>query len=350
MFKKKFHDYLLLMLGLIILIAFTGCGGGQANDDDEIIIQFGHHDAEVDYVDNPYYAYTDTFKKYVEEKSNNRIKVEVFPNSQLGDLLSMVKQTSRGDLDIVGGADLGLLSAYTRTVDTLSIPYLFSDSNEAMEVLTGEFGEELNEEIKAESNMEVLSYLATELRHFSNSKHEIKSPDDMKGLDIRTQEISIHETIVKSLGANPTTIPFEEAYSALETGVVDGQENAPYTMMNQNLHEVTDYYTLDGHLVNTAVILINDEFFNELSENDQELIREAADEAQQKMLDIVDGRLDDDLKAFEESGIKITELTDEERQEFSDATQDPVVEELRKNIDDKWIDKIFNAVDEVKNK
>lgn len=354
--NKKFFSMLLMICFTMVIIGCQDKGEGEetksneSGDKEEITIQFGHHEAEVDYETNPYYAYADIFKDYIEEESNGRIKVDMYPNSQLGDLLSMVKQASRGELDIVGGADIGLLASYTPSVQVLSIPYVFDSNEEAMELLDGEFGDELNEEIRNESNLEVISYLPTALRHFSNNKHEIKTPEDMKGLDIRTQEIPIHQTMMESLGANPTAIPFEEVYTALQTGVADGQENAPYTMMSQNLHEVSDYYTLDGHLVNTAVIMINDDFLNELSEEDQELIHEASEEAKKSMLEIVDDRYESDLEAFEEQGIEVTELTDEEREKFRDASQDPVIEllETEENVERKWIDMLFEEIEDDK--
>ena len=343
---KSIMRFALVMLMALVLVACGSEEGAKSTEQGDVItLKFGHHDAEVSYTQNPYHAYADTFKKLVEERTDGKVKVDLYPNSQLGDLRSMVEQAARGELDIVGGADVGLLSSYTKAVDILSVPYAFNSHHEVVELLNGELGDELTEEIVDKSNLHVLSYLPTALRHFSNSKHEIRTPDDMKGMKIRTQEIPVHQAMVRSLGANPTAIPFEEVYSALQTGVADGQENAPYTMINSNLHEVQDYYTMDGHLVNTATIMMNHDVLNSLDSELQEIIMDAALEAQTTMIDILDKRTEEDLETFKERDIQITELTKEEREKFKNLSMPAVLELLEKEVDQKWIDLLLSKID-----
>lgn len=358
MFKKKslFSIVVLFLLSLVI----AACSGDddaassnvEDNNEDEnastgesYTIRFGHHDAEVSYEENPYHAYADTFKKEVEEMSDGRITVDIYPNSQLGDLRSMVEQASNGEIEIVGGADVGLLSAYTNVVEILSVPFAFEDEKVASDLLDGKLGEKLTEEISEKSNLQMISYLPTALRHFSNSKHEIRTPEDMKGLKMRTQEIPIHQEMMKALGAVPIAIPFEEVYSALQTGVAEGQENAPYTMTTMNLHEVQDYYTLNGHLVNIATIMINQDFFDQLSDEDKDIIMQAGETAKTVMIDIIAEKNEKDLKMFEESGMTITELTPEEREAFRDVTLEPVLDILREKVDEEWIELLLEEAD-----
>lgn len=354
MFRKKSLFLLTILAIFTLLIAACSSDDSATNESasveedsegESFTIRFGHHDAEVSYEENPYHAYADTFKQQVEEKSDGRITVDLYPNSQLGDLRSMVEQSSNGELDIVGGADIGLLSAYTDVVEILSVPFAFEDETVASDILDGKLGEELTEEITEKSNLQIISYLPTALRHFSNSKHEIRSPEDMKGLKMRTQEIPIHQEMMKALGAVPVAVPFEEAYSALQTGVAEGQENAPYTMTTMNLHEVQDYYTLNGHLVNIATIMMNQDFYDDLSDEDKDLIMEAGEVAKQTMIDVIAEKNEEDLEMFEENGMTITELTDEEKEAFRDATLEPVLDILREKVDEEWIELLLEEAE-----
>lgn len=316
----------------------------------EVVIRIGHPEAEIDIVSTPYYAYTEVFKSIVESKSGGRIQVKVFPNSQLGDLRSMMEQTARGDIEMCAGQNTGLLATYTPNIQVLEIPYSIKTTEIGREVLDGEFGKAMEQEIVEASGLRMLSWLPSSFRCFSNNVKEIKTPEDMKGLNIRTMQVPIHIAMIKALGANPTAIAFEELYSALQTGVVDGQENAPYVFLMGKLEEVQKYYTLDNHLLNTACVMINEKFFKSLSAEDQEIIRNAAQEAKLALLGIVAAKTSDDLKTIEDAGVKIYTPTSDEFEAFREKVQPFVLDELKEKVDEEWIDKYFNAVKEAEEK
>src|SRR5699024_2359941 len=175
------------------------------------------------------------------------------------------------------------------------IPYAFEDLEVGRNVLNGEFGQKLIDGVAESSDFKIMSFIPSAFRHFGTNKTPVETPDDLKGLTIRVMEIPIHQKMVESLGATPIVIPFEETYSAVQAGVVDGHEQAPYTMLMANLEEVTDYFNLDKHTMNTAVTMINQDFFNSFSEEDQEILADAEQQAIQALLAHIDESTDDDM-------------------------------------------------------
>ncbi len=340
--RKFFQVALPLMLVASLILPCTAQAAQSQKG--EIVIKLGHPDTEIGILESPYFAYSDVFKSIVEGKTGGRIQVEVFPNSQLGDLRSMMEQTARGDIQITAGPSSSLLAAYEPNIQVLDIPYAFQTTEIGRIVLNGEFGKEISEAAAQKSKLRVISWLPSSFRCFSNSVREIKTPEDVKGLRIRTMQVPVHLAMIKALEANPTPIPFEELYSALQTGVVDGQENAAYTMIMVKLQEVQKYYTLDNHLLNAAVVVMNDKFLKGLSPEDQAIIKYAAREADLAFLGVVTAKTNDDLKTLTKAGVKIYVPTPAEYKMFRDKVQGPVIKQLEGKVDQIWIDKLFKAI------
>lgn len=329
----------------IMALLFTGGMCRQALAKADFVIKMGHCDTHIGIVESPYFAYTETFKSIVEGRTDGSIEVQIFPNSQLGDLRSQMEQTARGTMQIIAGMTVDLLASYDPNIQVLAIPYTFQNTEVGRIVLNGEFGSEISDLIAKKSNLRVISWLPTAFRNFSNSVRPIHTPADMKGLKMRTMQAPIHMAMVKALGANPTPIPWEELYSALQTGVVDGQENPPYAVVMAKLYEVQKYYTLDNHLLNVAVVVINDKFFRGLSPADQQIIRYAARQAEMALLGVVTAKENLDLKAISKGGVSIYNPTPAEFTQFRQKVQQPVLDTLKGKIDQVWIDKFFKAIE-----
>ncbi len=238
-----------------------------------------------------------------------------------------------------------MLSTFDPNVQVLEMPYTFRNTEIAREVLNGPFGHKLSDQLAKSSNIRILSYLPSAFRSFINSKHEIHSPADMKGMKIRTMEIPIHMEMVRALGATATPISWSELYSALQTGVVDGAESAPYVILLGKLQEVQKYYTLDRHTLNLALIIINDKFFKSLPPEDQRIFSYAARQAQLAMLGVVAAKETQDFKTIREAGMKIYKPKPEEFNQFKDLTREPVLKIMRKKVEEKWIADLNQAID-----
>ena len=310
----------------------------------ETIVKLAHTEGEGNLLDNPYWAFTEVFGGALESGSNGRYKLQVFPNKQLGGLESLGEQTARGVIQMAAGLSAGNLASYFPSIQILEMPYSFPSTEVGREVMDGPFGKELSDALAKESGLRILAYLPSAFRNFSNSKHPIKTPADMVGLKIRVQPIPIHLEMVKALGASATPIAWSELYNALQTGVVDGEENAPYTMLLANLQEVQKFYTLDNHLLNMPTIIINEEFYQGLSDADKAIFRSAARQASFAMLGIIKAKESQDLKTIAKAGVEIYQPTPAEFQQFVDATRDRVRKVLAEKVSAEWFDKLDAAV------
>lgn len=310
----------------------------------QTIVRFGHVDGEGDLLANPYWTFTEVFGSIVKTQTQGRYEIQVFPSGQLGDLESLLDQNVKGSLQIVGGLNAGHVGAYAPAAQVLEMPYTFPTTEVARKVLQGEFGQKLSDTIAEQGGVRILSYLPSAFRNFSNSVRPIRTPADMVGLKIRTQQVPIHIKMVEALGASPTPIAWAELYSALQTGVVDGQENAPYTMLLANLQQVQKYYTLDHHLINMPLITINEDFYQSLSDEDKAIFEYAAREATFAMLGIITAKESQDLKVIAEAGVEIYQPTPEEFQMFVDKVQQPIAEILAAQVGPELIAELQAAV------
>lgn len=329
-------------VGACILALATGAAMAQT------IVKLGHTEAEGDLLKNPYWAFTEVFGRVLENETGGRYKLQVFPNKQLGDLESLAEQTARGTIQMSAGLSAGHLASYFPSIQVLEMPYMFPSTEVGRKVMNGKFGAELADAVAARSGIRIITYLPSAFRSFTNNKKVIKTPADMVGMKIRTQGIPIHVEMVKALGASPTPIAWAELYGALQTGVVDGQENAPYTMLLANLQQVQKYYTLDKHLLNIPLITMNEKFYKGLKPADQAAFRYAASEATFALLGIITAKESQDLKVIAAAGVQIYSPTPEEFQQFVVATREPILKIMREKVEQKWIDGLIKAIEEAK--
>jgi tripartite ATP-independent transporter DctP family solute receptor len=328
-------------ISLVVILSFavTAAAGPR-------VIKFAHSESEIDLIQSPYLVYTSVFKRIVESETGGRYKIEIYPNKQLGDLRSMAEQVSRGIIEISGGQNAGLLSSFAPNIQIAEMPYAFQNTEIGRSVFHGWFGKELSNEVAAKSNIRVISYLPSAFRSFTNNKKVIKTPADMKGMKIRTMEIPIHMEMVKALGASPTPISWSELYSALQTGVVDGQENAPYVILLGKIQEVQKYYTLDRHTLNMALIIINEKFHKGLSDEDRRIFNYAARQAQSAFLGVVAAKEARDLETIAKAGVNIYVPNSDEYAQFQNATKAPMQKIMAEKVDQQWITKLYKAIEE----
>jgi len=164
------------------------------------------------------------FKDYVEFQSGGRLRVQLFPGGQLGSERQMTEQVRDGALDIAYVAD-GATTGFYPKLQVLAIPYLFASSPVAWEVLRGPFGREMWEDIHTVAGFRVLNMSENGFRDFTNNRRPIRTPEDMKGLKMRTMESPVFIRMMQSMGAAATPIGTSELIMSLQQNVVDGQEN-----------------------------------------------------------------------------------------------------------------------------
>lgn len=331
---------------LICILVLTALSITQVMASETKRFKFGFSEITSDnIVESPYLVLSSVFKGTVERLTNGQIIIDNFPNFQLGGLESMLKQTSVGELEFTAGQDIGNLAIYDPIFQLINIPYLFPSTEVARKVLEGPFGDLMNERLIKAANIRILAWLPSSFRNFSNNVRPIQTPKDMMGLKMRVMNIPIHMKVVEALGALPTPVAWTELYTALQLGVADGQENAPYTMLMQDLQTVQKYYTLDGHFLNAVIWVMSEEVFQSLTPYERYVIKRAAREAQFSFLGLVAATETQDLEKLAED-MEIYTPKPEEIEQFREAAQPVVIEILKKEINPELIDQLLQYVRE----
>lgn len=262
----------------------------------------------------------------VGERSDGRIRMKVYPGAQLvsGDQTKEFTAMRRGIIDMSVGSTINW-SPQIKELNIFSMPFLMPDYA-AIDALTGgPVGERLFEIIEA-NGVVPLAWAENGFREVSNSKHPIRSPEDLKGLKVRVVGSPLFNDIFTALGANPTQMSWADAKPALTTGAVDGQENPLSVFTVAKVYEVGQKHLTFWHYVADPLIFaVNQEVWNSFTPADQEIVRQAALDAGAEGIEIArKGLTGDDrsaIKEVEALGVEAVELTPEEHQAFVEATR-----------------------------
>jgi len=296
---------------------------------------------------NPYYAAMAQFKDSLERLSNGRIKVELYPSGVLGDVSEELQGLLSGTIQGATPFDGNLTSFYPK-IQVFSTPYALDTPTVAYRVWDGSFSQKLFNDMEQTTGFKVLSTFPNGgFRNFINSKKEIKTASDMRGLKIRVINSPIYIQLVKTLGANPTPIAWLELYNALQTGVVDGAESPPPNMLSISLQQVVKYMTLDRHIFSPGFIITSKKWFDSLPKDLQEDVIEAGKDAQiagRAQAAFVESK---SIQVIGQSGVKVYTPTPQEMQTFREATA-PITEWLKTVIDPSLVNEYLAAVAQAK--
>lgn len=302
----------IILISVLCVSLFSGCGAAatsktDATKTDAKPIVFRLSDGQVD---NYVTCRADKeFAKEVEEKTNGRIKIQVYTGGQLGDEKSVLEQIQFGAIDAMR-VGVAPLSEFNKTIGVCALPYIFRDAEHMFKVVDGPVGDKLFADLETNSKFVGLSWFDSGARSFYNSKKDIKTPEDLKGLKIRVQESKPMMDMVKCLGASPTPMAQGDIYSALQSGVVDGAENNWSSYVSMNHYQVAKHFTLDEHSRLPEMILFSKMSFDKLSKDDQKILKDCAKDAaayERK------GWLTDEdanMKKAIDSGISFIKITD----------------------------------------
>jgi tripartite ATP-independent transporter DctP family solute receptor len=226
-------------------------------------------------------AMTAVFKSLVETASNGTLKVELFPNGQLGKDNEVIQQVRDGIVESCISSSGGVAQHYP-LVGVFDVPFAFPNIGTVHKVmsLNSDFGEKFAGDLEAKTGLKVIGLLDSGgFFAFTNSKKPIVTAADMKGLRIRTMTLPTHETIVSSLGGQPTPLPWAEVYTALQTGVADGQMNPIPIIAFAKFDEVQKYLSITNHIITPYVWFINKDFYDGLSAEERDIVDWAAEVA-----------------------------------------------------------------------
>jgi len=283
--------------------------------------------------DNPTGAMATVFKSIMEAGTNGEITVQTFPNGQLGKDNEVVTQVKAGVIQS-GIHSVGGFASIYPMIGVIDVPFAFPNISATYAVFDGPFGQKLAADIEAKTGLKVLGFGDSGgFFHFTNSKRPIKTPEDMKGLKIRTMGLDTHKAIVSALGGQPAVIPWAEVYTALQTGVADGQMNPVPIISFAKMNEVQKYLTLSGHLFAPYVWIMNKPFYDGLSAQEKMVLNDAVKSG------IVAGRgvgraieASDKGMAALSKEMQVNALTADQRAKFRDLT----MPEVKKIIVEKY--------------
>lgn len=247
------------------------------------------------------------FAELVEERSDGRIKIEVFPSAQLGDEKSVLEQVQLGAIEFTR-INASPLAEFNDDFSVLGLPYVFDTDEHLWNFLESETGTALLDGLE-QSKMKGLAYYDSGSRSFYSTK-PLTSIEDLKGLKIRVQQSKINIDFLDAIGASATPMPYGEVFSALQTGIIDGAENNLPSFDSSNHYQEAKHMIMDHHQRIPEVLLMSDATWDKLSEGDRKIIKQAALDSVEAQKAAWDEWEQNSLKKLNEAGITITEVKD----------------------------------------
>lgn len=310
----------------------------------DFTIRASHSEA----TDSPLHKGYLVFKAYVEGASAGKVEVMISPAGQLGSIKDGLEQAKAGAIQ-VAQADEQTLDAFYKPMMIMATPYLFADDEEARQFLASDVFKKTNEAMANEAGLRMLAASSYGFRNFTNNVRPIKSAADMKGVRLRVPPSPMSLAMVNAMGGSPTPIPWEELYGALQTGVVDGQENPLGVIHDYSFNEVQKYLTVDNHQLGLNSIIISEQFFKSMSSELREIVVTGAQMAaateygernyQSRVVTI---------ESLRKKGMEIYFPTAEEAATFRDAAKSPMQEYLNKELDPAFVKAVYDEIDQIR--
>lgn len=262
-----------------------------------------------------------TFAKLVEEKTDGDVKINIFPNGQLGSEQDTVNNASMGLLDLSILA-INNITPFSPTVGVLTLPYVIHDAQDAKILTQGKVGKELVQNTIRDAGVRILGWAYSGCRRLTNSAHPVTEPSDLKGLVIRVPRNEIMISAYQSWGVNPNPMAWSETFTALQQGVVDGQDNPYITIDAMKFYEVQKYVTDSCYVFSLEPLIMGEGQFQSLSPELQDAVLTAGQEATEHSYDYLlntEARIKKEL--VEDHGMEIDEPANDEQAWIDEATQ-----------------------------
>lgn len=280
------------------------------------------------------------FKRVLEEESDGNITVELFPNEQLGTDNEMVESIQVGALDFQLSSS-GVLAEIMPEYSATDLPFMFEDADEAHAALDGSYGD-LLKEVSSEEGIKMLNTFSIGFSQITSNANPINGPEDLEGASIRSPNEPVPIATFEELGSLVTTMPFTEVYLGLQQGAIDGQFNPLTAIRDSNFHEVQDYLAMTDIIFYHAPFIMNQELWDSLDAETQELVQRAADEATEAAREF---EAETEAEVLDEIEGDFEEVTYPEKDAFQDAVQ-PVYEQFEDEIGKDIIDDLQSFLDE----
>lgn len=293
----------------------TGGGTDTGGSGETVEWRFGHLADE----NHIWHQTAEHFAELVEENSDGQIEITIYPNNSLGGETDTINAIQSGTADMVISGET--LQNWAPNAALMAAPYAFRDLEHVQTVVEGEIGEQIASEIQEQAGLTPLYYHTRAPRNLT-SNEPIQTPDDLSGFSMRVPNVPLFLDVWSAAGASPQVMDFNEVFTGLQQGVIEGQENPVDLIQSAGLSEVQDYVNRTEHVYSWIYVLVGNDQFDALSEELQEVVRSAAEEAQAFGADLYETEIDSIEQALMDSGM-----------EFVDVDQDAFREAMRPAIE-----------------
>lgn len=326
----KHRTVILLLIALSIIL--SGCGtskkeGTVGENGEKVVIRMANLVSAENFLNIGY----EKFKEVAEEASDGQIEVQIYNNGTLTaseDIEYEMLQT--GVLDVVTNAGfIVAANAQIPAYNIFDVPFLFSNEEEMYNLIDGEYGDILKTELEKESNAYYKGAFSIGSFAIANNRKEVRVPQDLKGLKIRSTTTPLQASTIAAMGANPTPISYGEIFTSLQQGTIDGVQTTTPLIYADKFYEVSKNLTLTRHFPLPHILMVNKTFYDSLTDELKAVVDLASEEQVKYARELATKAEKDAIEGMKEKGVKVVELTEEELELFKQAVQ-PAID---KNID-----------------
>ena len=290
-----------------------------SDNPDKMVIRYASTSADLN--GQAYLRAARMFLQTLTEELGDKIEIQYYMNSTFGGSADAVLGGLQNNTFELTDWPLGSFAEFTNAYQPLDVTYLVTSNDEAYELLTGPAGDLMTQKCIEETGLKPLFYGIIGMRQMTNNVHEIRTPADLQDLKIRAQDNSVQVAALSAFGCSVSTMSFSELFTALQQGVIDGQENPIETIWNSQYYDVQDYLTLTNHLCTAGGVYCNNAWYESLSDEFKAAFDKAAEVAQAYSIEELNSSEADVLAQLSEV-MQVTELTDEEMDAFVTAAKE----------------------------
>lgn len=320
--------FLFLTIFSIMVLALAACGNGgedtenqegsesesqgseeQANNEEEQYTWSLGHLANEEHI---WHNTSEEFARLVEEKTDGQITIEIYPNNQLGGEVDTINSIRAGNADMVITGES--MENWSPKAALLAAPYALRDSEHLQTVVEGDIGQEIEEDIIENVGVTPLFYMERAPRNLT-SNEPVETPEDLSGFSMRIPNVPLFMDAWSAAGASPQVMDFNEVFTGLQQGVIDGQENPVDLIHSGGLYEVQNYVNETEHVYSWIYVVVGNDQWDEIGEDLQQSVLEAAEEAQVHAGDLLNEEIDNYRQMLIDEGMEFVEVDKEAFQE-----------------------------------
>lgn len=357
--KKLFK---LAAVGMIAVLMLAGCSqsgkqetakadvdaGASVQDSDQQKVykmKLSYNSPELTEETSLETKFAQTMKRYLEEKAPGRFQIEIYPGAQLGSFSEVFSGVSDGNIE-TALVNISTMISNDAKLNVWQIPGAIKSNEECNALLADDEATKTFDEVEKNMGITVVSSFSAGARHFTNNKREVKVPADMNGIVFRVMENELYVKMVESMGAIATPMSSSELYSALQNGVVDGQENPTPFIISDMTYEVQKYMVTDGHVYSISPFVVNTEWYEALPDDLRVIFDEAVEAARNAAIEFVDKQETTGIDFLKENGMTVYEPTEDELEQWHqavfDGSYDYITDLIGKDTVDSFME-IINA-------